>query len=130
MFKELHSAASEKQYSYGKWVLASLLTVHAGSLLAISQAGDATKALYRVCGPLLIYGVGITLIAGGLAWLNYTVAMIVYGTAAKSIRDGGEPNVSKKARATVNLTLWGTPLVALASLALFFIAAVRATTVL
>ena len=64
--KEQFFATAEKQYSYGKWVLASLLAVHAGSLVAISQAGEATKPLYQACGPLLIYGVGTTLTAGGL----------------------------------------------------------------
>lgn len=128
--KELYFSAFEKQFSYGQWVLASLLAVHAGSLLAISQAGEATKALYQACGPFLIYGVGITLVAGGMAWLNYTVAMVVYANLVKSIRDGSDAPVGKISQALVKLTLWGTPIVAIASLVLFFLAANRATTIL
>jgi hypothetical protein len=130
IFKELYFTTTEKQYSYGKWVLASLLTVHAGSLLAISQAGDATKRLYQACGPLLIYGVGLTLIAGGLAWINYTAAAAVYGRLVKGLREGNDFEIPGWVRFIVNLTLFGTPFIAIASLVLFFIAAGRATSIL
>ncbi|WP_210214138.1 hypothetical protein, partial [Mesorhizobium sp. M2A.F.Ca.ET.037.01.1.1] len=49
--KEMLFGALERQYEYGKWLLASLLAVHAGSLLAISQAGEARARLYQACGP-------------------------------------------------------------------------------
>lgn len=130
LFKELYFTTTEKQYEYGKWVLASLLTVHAGSLLAISQAGDSTKRLYQACGPLLIYGVGLALIAGGLAWINYTAAAGVYGRTVKSLRDDEVFVVPGWVRFIVNLTLFGTPVIAIASLVLFFVAAARATTIL
>ncbi|MQW88563.1 hypothetical protein [Sinorhizobium saheli] len=129
-YKDVYLAAVDRQFQYGKWVLASLLAVHAGSLVAISQAGLKTAALYAACGPLLIYGVGTTLVAGGLAWINFSTAMHVYAQHLKDIRDGKETAVSRLARAVVAFTLWGTPFVAALSLVLFFVAAARATDVL
>jgi hypothetical protein len=130
VLKELYFTTTERQYAYGKWVLGSLLTVHAGSLLAISQAGEATKRLYQACGPHLIYGVGLTLVAGGLAWINYTVAAVIYGRLVGDLRDGQELAIPKWGSWTINLTLYGTPFVAIASLVLFFLAAGRATAIL
>ena len=129
-YKEAYFATAERQFQYGKWVLASLLTVHAGSLLAISQAGSKTGALYAACGPLLIYGVGISLIAGGMAWFNFTVAMNVYALILVHIRENKEYKVSRKVRVTMGITVWGTPLIAAIALGLFFLAAARATNIL
>lgn len=128
--KELLFGALERQYEYGKWVLASLLAVHAGSLLAISQAGPATARLYQACGPLLIYGVATTLIAGGLAWINFSVIANVYAGFLKDIRDGDEPKLTGRRKWLAKLTFWITPLVAIGSLVLFLIAAVRAANVI
>lgn len=130
LYLELYVATADRQFQYGKWVLASLLAVHAGSLLAISQAGSKTAELYTACGPLLIYGVGTALVSGGLAWFNYTVAMVVYGRRVKSLRERKRFRLTCFHRIMVAITLWGTPLVAITSLVLFFIAANRATVVL
>lgn len=128
--KEMYFATAERQYAYGKWLLASLLTVHAGSLLAISQAGDAAPRLYQACGPLLIYGVAVTLIAGGLAWINFSVVANVYAYTMKDIREGRDPTPTKVKKLLVMFTFWVTPIVATGSLGLFLAAAIRATTVL
>jgi hypothetical protein len=128
--KELFLAAQGKQFDYGKWLLASLLAVHGGSLLAISQAGDAKVKLYQACGPLLIYGLAVTLVAGGLTWINFTAVANVYGHALKDLRFGLEPNPTPLKRFIVGLTFWVTPAVAIASLTLFVVAAVKAANVL
>lgn len=128
--KELLFIALEKQYEYGKWLLASLLAVPAGSLLAISQAGAARAPLYHSCGPLLIYGVATTLIAGGLAWINFTIVANVYAGFLKDIREGREPTLKGGKRVVARVTLWITPLAAIVSLVLFLIAAVRAANVI
>ncbi|AZO47116.1 MAG: hypothetical protein EOS54_04540 [Mesorhizobium sp.] len=128
--KELLLAVLERQFQYGKWVLSSLLTVHAGSLLAISQAGSATARLYQACGPLLIYGVATTLAAGGLAYVNFSFAANLYNDYLRDIRHGKEPVKKGWKSVVVNLTLYLTPLVAIASLTLFFAAAVRAVSVI
>lgn len=128
--KELYLTSAERQYSYGKWVLASLLTVHGGSLLAISQAGEATVRLYQACGPLLIYGLAVTLIAGGLAWINFSFATNVYAHAIKDLLEGRSPDAQKVNAVAVSVTFWLTPFLVIAALVLFVIAAVRATAVL
>ncbi|MBZ9926769.1 hypothetical protein [Mesorhizobium sp. BR1-1-4] len=128
--KELLFGALERQYEYGKWLLASLLTVHAGSLLAISQAGAATARLYQACGPLLIYGVATTLVAGGLAWINFSVVANVYAGFLSDIRNGREPILIGGRKWLAKLTFWITPLVAIGALILFLVAAVRAASVI
>ena len=128
--KELLLAVLERQFQYGKWVLSSLLTVHAGSLLAISQAGSATARLYQACGPLLIYGVATTLVAGGLAYINFSFAANVYNDALHDIRHGKEPTRKRWKGGVTDLTLYLTPLVAIGSLALFIAAAARAVSVI
>lgn len=130
LHKELLMGALERQYEYGKWVLASLLAVHAGSLLAISQAGAATARLYQACGPLLIYGVATTLVAGGLAWINFSVVANVYAHVLRAIREGREPSLTAGKKYLALVTFWITPLVAVGSLMLFLIAAVRAANVI
>jgi hypothetical protein len=128
--KEMLFAAMGRQFEYGKWVLASLMTVHAGSLFAISQAGTAKVQLYRACGPLLIYGVATTLIAGGLAWANFSFAAIVYSGFLRDIREGREPALTGGKRIAAMITFLMTPFVAIGSLVLFLVAAARAVNVL
>jgi hypothetical protein len=126
----MYFGAMEKQYSYGKWLLASLLAVHAGSLLAISQAGDARTALYQACGPLLIYGLAVTLVAGGLAWINFSAVANVYAFSMRDLREGREPTPTRVKKVLVSVTFWVTPIVATTSLILFITAAIRAAAVL
>lgn len=130
LFKDLYFSAAQRQFEYGKWVLASLLAVHAGSLVAISQAGEKAGALYVASGPTLIVGIAITLTAGGMAWLNFSLAMHFYAKCLINLRDGNEIRVSSWLKFFVAATLWGTPLLGAASLAAFFIAATSSIQVL
>lgn len=130
VMKEMYFAVAERQYSYGMWLLASLLAVHGGSLLAISQAGELTPRLYQACGPLLIYGLAVTLFAGGMAWINFSVATNVYAYAMKDLREGREPNPTRLKQFVAGATFWTTPTIAIGSLGLFILAAIRATEVL
>lgn len=130
VYLKVYLSTYDKQYDYGKWVLASLLAVHAGSIVAITQAGEATQRLFKACGPWLIYGIGLTLVAGGFAWRNFTVATACYSRVHRLLREGKDIEHPTVARFAVNLTLYGTPLVAIASLIFFFIAAWKALAVL
>jgi len=125
-YKELYFATLERQFAYGRWLLSSLLTVHLGSLVAISQAGDQKKALYHSCGALLIYGVAVSLLAGGLAWVNFSAAARAYGSGVKVLGEGRKPDPTRWQKRLVNLTLWTAPIAAGVSLTLFLIAAWRA----
>jgi len=128
VYLKIYLSTQDKQHEYGKWVLASLLAVHAGSILAISQAGEAASRLFKASGPWLIYGIGITLVAGGLAWINYTFGALAYRDyyfAYRNNNSSDEPEIPIM-KFVINFTLLSTPLVAVVSLVFFFIAAWRA----
>jgi hypothetical protein len=128
--KELFFATLVRQFEYGKWVLASLLAVHAGSLIAIAQAGDKKSLLYQACGEQLIYGLSTALVAGGFAWVNFTVASNVYGHRVFALRKGEEPKEAAWKTRVVNGTMYLAVFAAIGSLVLFLIAATRVTEVL
>jgi len=128
--KELFLATLSRQFEYGKWVLASLLAVHAGSLIAIAQAGDKRVALFQSCGSLLIYGPSCALVAGGFAWVNFTIASNVYGNRMVSLRKGEEPEDAGWKVVAVPLTMYLSVGAALGSLVYFLVAAARAANVL
>jgi len=128
--KDLFTGALQKQYEYGKWLLASLLAVHLGSLLVISQAKDAAAPLFQASGSFLIYGVATALFSGGMAWINFSVVSAVYFNKLNALVSGIEYDPSKKAIWAVRITFYGAPAIAFGSLLLFFFAAHTAIEVL
>ena len=66
------------QADYGKWMLASLLAVNGGGLIAISQAGGHAPKLFEASGLFLFMGAIFALVGGGLTWLNFTYAASSY----------------------------------------------------
>lgn len=128
--KELAIAAQQKQFDYGKWVLASLLTVHLGALLLISQAGDASSKLFQTAGAWLIYGVIAALFSGGLAWINFTLAAIVHLKVIDAFINGKEFKLPRPLSFGVYGTFVVAPFLAFGSLVLFLIAARSALAVL
>ncbi|WP_315920164.1 hypothetical protein [Mesorhizobium sp. SP-1A] len=128
--KELALAAQQKQFDYGKWVLASLLTVHLGALLLISQAGSSSAKLFQASGTWLIYGVIAALFTGGLAWINFTLAAISHWKVIDSYLNGKEFKPSKRLSFGVNATFIISPILAIVSLVLFLVAAQSALSVL
>ncbi|WP_189562165.1 hypothetical protein, partial [Mesorhizobium sp. M2A.F.Ca.ET.037.01.1.1] len=81
-------------------------------------------------GPLLIYGVATTLVAGGLAWINFSVVANVYAGFLTDLREGREPALKGTRKIVAKATFWITPIVAIGSLMLFLVAAVKAANVL
>ncbi|TQX88456.1 MULTISPECIES: hypothetical protein [unclassified Rhizobium] len=130
LYKEMLIETSKHQFEYGKWLLASLLAVHGGSLLAISQAGEAKQRLYQACGPYLIYGLASALLSGGLAWINFTAVHAIYFNFVHQVAEGRPAEAGKKAAWFSNVTFWLTPIVVAASLGLFLYAAFKATSIL
>lgn len=75
MVKELTYKAYTSQVDYGRWVLASLITLHGGAFLLISQTGPAlSKGLFAACGLALTTGLVAAVLTGALAWINFTTA--------------------------------------------------------
>ena len=128
--KEILLHAQQNQVQYGKWVLASLLAVQAGALLAITHTGSLAPSLFLAAGRYLIWGVVATLFAGGLAWINFTIATVVYAQVLAAIRNGDEPQLRGPVVRVAQMILYVAPLFAVTSLVLFVIAAHEAVSTL
>lgn len=126
LYRDCFFEAYSNQAQYGRWILASLLAVHGGGLFAISQAGSASERLFIASGPYLLWGIASALVCGGMAWINFSVAMNVYAMAMRSAGEGKQMQPKGIAVWIVQATLWGTPLLAIGSLVLFIMASVRA----
>jgi hypothetical protein len=67
---------------YGKWLIASMLAIHGGSIYAISNLRDHIDA--KAAGDLVsaatlnIAGIVSIMLAGFLAWLNFQFAEHLY----------------------------------------------------
>jgi uncharacterized membrane protein YjgN (DUF898 family) len=86
--KEILLGMLGRQFDYGKWVVASLVAIHGGSLLAIGQFGDSREKLVAQCGALLFWGLAAAVIAGAVAWLNFTLSANFHWKALNTLRDG------------------------------------------
>nr|WP_156939238.1 hypothetical protein [Mesorhizobium sp. LSJC277A00] len=78
---ELRAASQRNHVDYGRWLIASLLAVHGGSLYAISGLWNGSRKLADTAMPALVagagwnlFGIGFILIAAFLAWLNFQFA--------------------------------------------------------
>jgi hypothetical protein len=76
--KDMTAKAYDSQVGYGRWVLATLITLHGGSLFLISQSGPQASSLLKACALPLIIGLFTTVLTGALAWINYTLATSIY----------------------------------------------------
>lgn len=119
----LLSRALENQSSYGRWLLGSLLAVHTGSLIAISQTGSMSGELFHASGELLVGGVVTALATGGLAWLNFTAATAAYTQCLSDFRDGRDPTIGGFPLWLGRATFLLTPIAAAFSLSAFVAAA-------
>jgi hypothetical protein len=128
--KEHIFATTERQFAYGKWLLNWLITLHAGSLIAISQAGDAKGKLYQVCGAFLIWGIVSGLGSGFFAWVNFTFAAQAYDRMSGQILSGQKPEPELPLVRIVRATLYFSVLCGIVSILLFVVAAFNATAAL
>lgn len=130
LYRDLFFEAFSNQAQYGRWILASLLAVHAGGLLAITQSGAVAATLFAACGAFLLWGLVCALVCGGLAWINFTAAMRFYSIGLREIAKGKILEPGGTLKFIVNITLYGTMAVAILSLVLFVLAARAALAVL
>ncbi|CDX22153.1 conserved membrane hypothetical protein [Mesorhizobium plurifarium] len=82
---ELRAASQRNHVDYGRWLIASLLAVHGGSIYAISGLWNGTHKLPPDAMPDLmagvgwnLFGIGFILVAAFLAWLNFQFAERLY----------------------------------------------------
>jgi len=115
--------AREMQGGYGKWLLASLLAAHTGAIIAITQAGDLSAPLFRASGPYLVWGIVVTLVAGGFTWINYSAAIHFYMQNLNDVRMGKEPSNDGVSWWIGQAIFFTVPFVAIGSLVLLALAA-------
>jgi len=115
--------AREMQGGYGKWLLASLLAAHTGAIIAITQAGDLSAPLFRASGSYLVWGIVVTLVAGGFTWINYSAAIHFYMRNLNDVRQGKEPRNGGASWWIGQAIFFTVPFVAIGSLVLLALAA-------
>lgn len=68
--KELHKSVLEYGYSLARWVMASLLVLNGGALVALSGLLKDYPAAAAAGGPKLVVGAMLAILTGIFAWLN------------------------------------------------------------
>lgn len=130
MFKDLALRAYDSQVGYGRWVLASLVTIQGGSLVLISQADKLSTPLFVACGPALLLGLATTVVTGGLGWVNFTVAANGYVRGWMILQQGGPYQASRALRWSARLSMGIAVFSALVSISSFAYASYRALEVI
>lgn len=80
--KQLRLAAQAGHMDYGKWLIASMLAVHGGTIYAISNLRDHVDP--TIAGALIsaaalnVAGIASIMVAGFMAWLNFQCAEMTY----------------------------------------------------
>ncbi len=111
---------------YGKWVLSSLLLLHGGAFIAISQIQGGLEIYFPIIGQYHIAGIIFALLSGFFAYLNfmflakwaqrYTSPVMLYR------QDGWPKNEDKYD--PVNATAWASLSVGLLSALMIIFSAV------
>jgi xanthine/uracil permease len=124
LVKDLISKAYLCQVDYGRWVLASLITVHGGAIFAIIQNSDKLpNDVMAACIPPLVAGLLLAILTGAFAWINYTIAARGYVRVLLSFMNGEPSDPSWRVQLAANLTMGLAVLTTVASTACFGIAA-------
>lgn len=77
LWVQRHATATGYRIDLAKWLLASLLVVNGGSLIALLNSPDRV-VLVPQAGPWFAIGVGASIGAGFLAWLNASLNADVF----------------------------------------------------
>lgn len=78
-WKEQHRHASELAAAYGRWLVASLVIIHAGALFSLfsflSGYADKPTIISGYAAPVwcFVAGLALALICGLLTWLNWSL---------------------------------------------------------
>ncbi|KAA1176462.1 hypothetical protein FP026_27870 [Rhizobium tropici] len=110
--KQYRDHARQGHVEYGKWLIASLLAVHGGSLYALNALRTAVQP-HQVVGLITsaswhLAGIFLTLVAGFFAWLNFQFAEMLYSARVKPIVvfKTDEWHQDQSTRDPVNATMW------------------------
>lgn len=82
LMKELRSESRRYHVEYGKWLIASLLTLHGGAIYVISTLGNNGNGLrvqaLMAAASWNIWGIVSIVLSGCMAWLNFQIAERYY----------------------------------------------------
>lgn len=79
---DMRQKCFDAQMQWGRWVLNSLLLMHSGSILAITQVEGKAATLLQAAGIWFVCGIVAVLIAGTCAWINWSANFAVYNLRA------------------------------------------------
>lgn len=111
---ERHDKVLDYQFGLGRWIMASLVVVNGGALLALLNAADKYPGAMMAAGPVFVVGLVLALLGGSVAWLNCN-----FVTAAADERLDWEALDIKKADSADTLDWWAWSLAWLAVLFTF-----------
>ena len=130
LMKDMRVRSLQAHVEYGKWLIASMLAIHGGSIYVLnSLKSGASAELLRaleIAAMLNIAGIAAIMLAGFLAWLNFQIAANSYDTAANPEMlyfEDAWPDFSKVG-IWINLTLYGCGVVGILSWICFIGAAI------
>lgn len=117
------------QLDLGKWMLASLLVVNGGALVAIANADEVAARLFAAGGSWFVGGMVAALTSGFFAWANAAVAADVYDDISNPwalVSRSNWPAVSQKASHAITATTIISVVAGIVSVACFAIGAMAA----
>lgn len=81
-FRARRDLSTEAHIGYGKWLIASMLLIHGGALVAISQLGERAGPVFASAGLWFLVGLLLAIAAGFFAWVNFQIAEREYANLA------------------------------------------------
>lgn len=91
-----------------KWLIATLVAVHGGALIATSQLGDKAGPVFAASGIWFLSGLMIAVATGFCAWLNFQFSSLAYRDWAdpKMMQDPKFWPTGTPYRGRIESTLW------------------------
>lgn len=131
--RALQVAARQGHMEYGKWLIASVLAIHGGSLYSISSLRTDFKgqpgAVYLLNAACWnVSGIVLIIFTAFLAWLNFQFAEQIHfkrANPAKVYKTDEEDPVGRFLRGSIYGTLWGAALLGIASIGFFILSVIN-----
>jgi len=103
-------SANELQGQYGRWLIASLLLVHGGSILLLAQSPDMIKTVLPAVFWWHIAGLVLALACGFTTWANWSYHIVLYDNVSPAmIYDDNEwPKFDPKVQTKIGWTHWSS----------------------
>ncbi|WP_139315126.1 hypothetical protein [Mongoliimonas terrestris] len=123
----LKDASTEAQVGWGRWLVGSLILVHGGALVALSQGERVTTAMMKDGGICFAVGIVLALASGFAAWMNFTFSIDLADdwSDPRLVTDATREFSIKGHNVKLITTLWASALCGVGSVASFAIGGYR-----